>query len=101
MEWYQYAMCFFSGAFAANFIPHFVSGISGRDFPTPFAKPPGVGLSPPLINTGWGLANLLVALVLQWGSRLQSSSGLLMHVVAFAGFAVMSLMLSKFFGRNA
>ena len=34
---------FFGGAFFINAIPHFVEGISGRKFPSPFAKPPGLG----------------------------------------------------------
>jgi hypothetical protein len=42
--------CFFAGAFLANFVPHFVHGISGDRFPTPFANPPGKGLSSPTLN---------------------------------------------------
>jgi hypothetical protein len=30
----------FALAFSANFVPHFVSGVLGRTFPTPFASPP-------------------------------------------------------------
>jgi hypothetical protein len=29
MPWYDYVMCFFGGAFTANFVPHFVRGITG------------------------------------------------------------------------
>ena len=32
---------FFAGAFLANAVPHFVSGVMGRVFQSPFAKPPG------------------------------------------------------------
>ena len=46
--------------FLANSVPHFVQGISGRSFPTPFASPPGQGESPPLINVLWGSSNLIV-----------------------------------------
>ncbi|HEY0245471.1 MAG TPA: hypothetical protein VGC01_07920 [Mucilaginibacter sp.] len=45
MEWYQYLAVFFSGAFLANAVPHFIYGIPGDKFPTLFAKPPGQGLS--------------------------------------------------------
>ena len=60
MPWYDYVMWFFGGAFLANFVPHFTRGVSGAAFPTPFAKPPGRGLSAPRGNVLWGLFNLLV-----------------------------------------
>jgi hypothetical protein len=50
MSWYNYVACFFAGAFLANVVPHFFHGISGDRFPTPFAKPPGRGLSSPTVN---------------------------------------------------
>jgi len=55
---------FFGGAFAANFVPHLVAGVSGRPFPTPFAKPPFRGLSSPSVNVLWALANLVAAYTL-------------------------------------
>ena|SRR5580692_9729459 len=61
MAWYVYVAYFFGGAFLGNFVPHFVNGISGRKFPSPFSKPPGKGLSSPLINVLWGLLNLVIA----------------------------------------
>jgi hypothetical protein len=61
MDWYIYIAYFFGGAFLGNFAPHFVSGVSGKKFPSPFGKPPGKGLSSPLSNVLWGLFNLLVA----------------------------------------
>src|ERR1700688_3264686 len=60
MNWYNYVACFFAGAFLANFVPHFVHGISGDRFPTPFAHPPGRGLSSPTLNVAWAFLNLLV-----------------------------------------
>lgn len=61
MAWYVYAAYFLGGAFLGNFVPHFVNGISGRRFPSPFGKPPGKGLSSPLSNVLWGFLNLLIA----------------------------------------
>ena len=61
MAWYVYVAYFFGGAFLGNFVPHFVNGVSGRKFPSPFSKPPGKGLSSPLINVLWGLLNLVAA----------------------------------------
>lgn len=55
---------FFGGAFLANAIPHFVSGMMGRSFQSPFAKPPGKGLSSSTVNALWGFLNLIVGYVL-------------------------------------
>ena len=38
MRWYFFVAYFFGGAFLVNAIPHFVIGVSGRSFPTPFAS---------------------------------------------------------------
>ena len=59
LSWYQYVACLFAGAFAANVVPHFVYGICGDRFPTPFAKPPGKGLSSPTVNVVWALFNMV------------------------------------------
>src|SRR5271168_5157638 len=45
MRWYHYLAYFFGGAFLANTVPHYVNGISGNAFQSPFASPPGEGLS--------------------------------------------------------
>src|SRR5262249_49739648 len=55
------AACFFGGAFLANFFLHLIAGLSGRRFPTPFAKPPFRGLSSPIVVVLDGLLNLAVA----------------------------------------
>ena len=44
-RWYHFIAWFFGGAFLANTIPHLVSGISGSPFQSPFASPPGQGLT--------------------------------------------------------
>ena len=64
MPWYFFVAHFFAGAFFANGVPHFVQGICGNKFQTPFASPPGVGESSALINVLWGAANLIAAAVL-------------------------------------
>ena len=61
MNWLHLVSWFFGGAFVANAVPHFVSGVMGRPFPTPFAKPPGRGLSSPSANILWGSFNFVVA----------------------------------------
>lgn len=64
MTWQHDVAFFFGGVFLANFTPHFVAGVSGRAFHTPFAKPPFRGLSSPAVNIVWALFNLVLAYVL-------------------------------------
>ena len=61
MNWLHDLSYLFGGAFLANAVPHFVSGIMGRPFQSPFAKPPGQGLSSSTVNVLWGFANFVVA----------------------------------------
>jgi len=64
MNWLDYVSYFFGGLFLANVVPHLVSGVMGKPFQTPFAKPPGKGLSSSTVNVLWGFANFVVAYVL-------------------------------------
>ncbi len=64
MPWIPLLSCFFGGAFLANAIPHVVSGMMGRPFQSPFAKPPGQGLSSSTVNVLWGFFNIGVGYVL-------------------------------------
>jgi hypothetical protein len=64
MNWPYLVSNFFGGAFLANAIPHFVSGMMGRAFQSPFAKPPGKGLSSSTVNVCWGLFNATVGYIL-------------------------------------
>jgi hypothetical protein len=61
MAWYDYLALFFAGLFAANGVPHFVQGICGNRFQTPFASPPAVGESSAAVNVIWGWFNFAVA----------------------------------------
>ena len=54
----SYLLLFLAGAALANAVPHFVAGVQGRKFPTPFAKPPGRGLSSSRVNAAWGVTNM-------------------------------------------
>src|ERR1700739_2905140 len=64
MTWLHLVSYFFGGAFLANAIPHFVSGMMGRPFQSPFAKPSGVGLSSSTVNVLWGGFNIVVGYLL-------------------------------------
>ena len=90
---------FFAGVFLVNAVPHLVAGMQGRSFQSPFAKPPGVGLSPPRTNVIWGVINLVLgwALLTQIGAfdlrRLIDAAAL------FAGVLAMGFFVSGYFGR--
>lgn len=64
MHWLYFPAYFFAGVLFANFVPHFVSGVLGRTFPTPFASPPFRGLSSSRVNVLYGLCNLAVGYTL-------------------------------------
>lgn len=64
MTWLYLIAYFGGGLFLANAIPHFASGMMGRPFQSPFAKPSGEGLSSSTVNVAWGSVNLLVAYML-------------------------------------
>ena len=67
MDWLVYLACIAGGAFLANGVPHFVYGISGKKFHSPFASPPVKGLSSAVVNVIWGLVNFIIAcLLLKW-----------------------------------
>ena len=59
-----YAAHFFAAFFLVNGIPHFVQGVSGNPFQSPFASPPGVGESSAIVNVLWGFANFVIGYVL-------------------------------------
>ena len=99
MRWYHYIAYFFGGAFLANAVPHFVNGVSGNAFQSPFASPPGEGLSSATINVLWGLLNLAIGYLLVYrvgNFNLRDNR----HVLVLgAGILLMSVMLARSFGR--
>ena len=79
--------------------PFFGNGVSGHAFQSPFASPPGVGLSSSTVNVLWGLFNLAVGylLVCRVGSFDLRRT---LHVLTLgAGILIMSLMLAHTFGK--
>jgi len=93
MNWYNYFSCFFAGAFLANVVPHFFHGISGDRFPTPFAKPPGRGLSSPTVNVVWSWVNLAVGYLLLRAGKVSPDNQATL-IVLFAGIVAISTILS-------
>ncbi len=98
-RWYHDVAYFFGGAFLANTIPHLVNGISGNAFQSPFASPPGKGLSSSTVNVLWGMFNLAVAYLLVvrvgWFDRRRTR-----HVAVLGlGALLTALMLARHFGE--
>mgnify|MGYP000034593273 FL=1 len=96
MVWYHFVAYFFAGMFLVNGIPHYVLGVAGRVFPTPFASPPGVGRSGSLVNVFWGLANFVIAYLLLQVGTFTGEIGPQMSVF-FVGVLIMSVMAAKRF----
>jgi cobalamin synthase len=98
MEWLTLISYFFGGLFLCNAIPHVVSGLMGRAFQSPFAKPPGQGLSSSTLNVVWGMLNLAVAYILicRVGDFSLRSTA---HVATLGlGFLLIGLYLARHFG---
>lgn len=99
MAWYVYLAHFGAGVFLANGVPHFVNGISGRRFQSPFASPPGVGESPPFVNVTWGIVNFVIGYMLLYGVG-DFTGGLNMDALAVGlGALLAAIGLSWHFGR--
>ena len=99
MKWLWLVSYFFGGVFAATAIPHFVAGTMGRPFQSPFAKPPGQGLSSATVNVLWGFFNAVVGYVLiaRVGSFDLLATG---HILAFGlGALFISIISARHFGQ--
>jgi hypothetical protein len=99
MIWLHDLAYFFGGVFLANAVPHYVSGMMGRPFQSPFAKPPGKGLSSSTVNVLWGFGNLVLAycLILRVGQfDLRAAD----HIAGLGlGLLFMRVMAARTFGR--
>ena len=99
MEWIDYVAYLFGGAFLTNAVPHFVSGVMGRPFQSPFATPRGEGHSSSTVNVLWGFLNLAIGyiLVIRVGDfDLRSTA----DVVALGlGALLIGLFMARHFGR--
>jgi hypothetical protein len=98
-RWYHDVAYFFGGAFLANAVPHFVNGVSGSPFQSPFASPPGEGLSSSTVNALWGFFNLAVGYVLLSRVGKFELRRTRHAVVLGVGVLLMAVMLAHAFGR--
>ncbi|MDN3903368.1 hypothetical protein [Arthrobacter sp. YD2] len=86
---------FFAGVLLANAVPHGVSAVQGKQFPTPFASPPGVGLSSPLANATWSALNAAGGAALLGGGV----TGPRDRAALLAGTVSMGFFLAWYFGK--
>jgi hypothetical protein len=99
MTWLHDLSYLFGGAFLTNAIPHFVSGVMGRPFQSPFASPPGEGLSSSTINVLWGFFNLAIGYMLtchvgEFDLRSTEDA-----IALGLGALMMALLMARMFGR--
>ena len=60
----NYVALLLAGALLCNCVPHLAAGLQGLPFPTPFARPRGIGNSSPLLNFLWGAFNVFAGLAI-------------------------------------
>lgn len=99
MPWLDLVSYFFGGAFLVNAVPHLVSGVMGKPFQSPFAQPPGEGLSSSTVNVLWGFFNIAAGYVLVFriGDFGVRNTG---DVLACgAGVLLIALFSARHFGR--
>ncbi|HEY0224542.1 MAG TPA: hypothetical protein VGC38_08520 [Pseudolabrys sp.] len=99
MEWGHYLSYFFGGAFLTNAVPHFVSGVMGRPFQSPFATPSGQGFSSSTVNLLWGVFNLAIGYVLLLRVGNFDLRATDQAVVFGLGIVVTGLLTARMFGR--
>ncbi|HZZ23894.1 MAG TPA: hypothetical protein VFE60_15550 [Roseiarcus sp.] len=99
LPWYIYLLQFVSGLLLANGVPHFVQGISGHPFQSPFASPRGVGESSPVVNVLWGFLNLAAGFALLFAFSPNGSDVIAEWALVALGVLVMAVALASHFGR--
>jgi hypothetical protein len=100
MPWYFYVAHFFAALFLANSIPHFVNGISGRRFISPFGRPPGRGESSAISNVIWGEINLVIGFALLWAWPMPLPFELLDVAIFAIGFFLAAIALGNGFSQR-
>ena len=92
---------FLAGLFFANGIPHFINGISGRDFHNPTLHRFVPKVPSPLFNVMWGLLNFGLVIILLTAAEIFSLPINLEGVFFALGFTFAALGLSIYFHRPA
>ncbi|HMA65214.1 MAG: hypothetical protein ACM31E_06625 [Fibrobacterota bacterium] len=99
-------LLFFAGAFLANSIPHYVNGISGKEFVRPFLYKFVNWMPNPLFNVIWGMLWMVLSLFL-FKLYYKSNPSLLFNIglnldfaIYASGFIIVSIFLSIFFSKG-
>jgi len=99
-KWYHYLFAFIAGGLLINVLPHFINGVSGRPFPSPFSDPPGIGLSSPTQNITWAAINFLIAIAFIYYGKLNQRHRSV-AISYFLGGLAMAFYLANYFGELA
>jgi hypothetical protein len=96
----NYLVPFLAGLFLANGIPHFVNGISGKNFHNPFLHQFVPRVPSPLFNVIWGLLNFCLSIFIL---SFTNNFNIDLNHDSFSfgiGFAFSSIGLSIFFSSQ-
>jgi hypothetical protein len=99
MLWNHYVAYFFAGFFFINAVPHMAAGTMGRPFQSPFAKPPGEGLSSSTVNVLWASFNVIAGYFLLFHVGSFDPRDLTCVAPVFVAMVLGSLVASRGFGR--
>jgi hypothetical protein len=99
LPWYVYPLQFIGGVFLANGAPHFFQGVSGHSFQSPFATPPGVGESSPVVNVIWGFVNFAIGAALLAAFAPKGAGVIGQWMIVGLGALLISILLASHFGR--
>jgi hypothetical protein len=100
MPWFFYIAHLIAGLILANSIPHFINGISGRSFISPFGDPPGRGHSSAVSNVLWGALNMVVGFAILWWMPIAVPLEILDVVVFAFGFFFAAIVLGNAFSQR-
>jgi len=87
--WQLYVYSFIAGLLGANGVPHFVKGIVGEKYQTPFGNP-----STAVVNVVWGWANFVVGVLFLYFAHTHAHRLRALIMVAL-GSLLMSLLLAN------
>jgi hypothetical protein len=99
MAWYECVSHFFAGLFLTNAVPHWVSGLMGHAFQTPFARLRGKRQSSSMLNVAWGAFNAAVGYVLLWHVGMFDVRDVGQVATVAVPSVTGSLLLARRFGR--